>query len=279
MTIFRKFWGWRSSENSEDPRKILRMTILRKFWGSSENSEDGDPQKILRILGKFWRWRSSENSEDPQKILRMTILRKFWGSSENSEDPQKILRMTILRKFWGSSENSEDEDPQKVLGMTILRKFWGSSENSEDSLDLFGQSPENLVNDNSNNYWIYSVFVSTTIVAKKNLQKQSQARSTALLCTQTTRSVLLVLLFFPDHQSYIYFKIDQNVMIIIKCIWYSITRYIQRLSEWWTLANLILKGKTKTNTKHAVILYTYMYTARAVWLVVFASFSVLKITW
>lgn len=112
---------------------------------------------------------------------------------------------------------------------------------------------------------------------QKNLQKQSQARSTALLCTQTTRSVLLVLLFFPDHQSYIYFKIDQTMMIIIKCIWYSITRYIQRLSEWWTLANLILKGKT--NTKHAVILHTYMYTARAVWLVVFASFSVLKITW
>ena len=99
------------------------------------------------------------------------------------------------------------------------------------------------------------MFVSTTILAKKILQEQSQARSTALLCTQTTRSVLLVLLFFPDHQSYIYFKIDQNIMIIIKCIWYSVTRYIQRLSEWWTLANLILKGKT--NTKHAVILYTY----------------------
>ena len=106
LRILRKFWGWRPSENSEDPQKILRMTILRKFWG----------------------WRSSENSADePQKSLRMTILRKFWGSSENSEDPQKILRMTILRKFWRwrSSENSED--PQKILSLTILRKFWGSS--------------------------------------------------------------------------------------------------------------------------------------------------------
>ena len=209
------------------------MTILRI------NSEDDDPQKILRmtILRNFWGWVSSENSEDddPHKILSIGGL-------------QKILKMRILRKFWGwrSSENSEG--PQKILRMTILRKFWGFSR-------FFWQSPENSVNDNSNNHWIYPVLVSTTILAKKFLQEQSQARSTALLCTQTTRSVLLVLLFFPDHQSYIYFKIDQNMMIIIKCIWYSITRYIQRLSEWWTLANLILKGKT--NTKHAVILYTY----------------------
>lgn len=91
---------------------------------------------------------------------------------------------------------------------------------------------------------------------QKNLQKQSQARSTALLCTQTTRSVLLVLLFFPDHQSYIYFKIDQTMMIIIKCIWYSITRYIQRLSEWWTLANLILKGKNQTQSMPLFCIHT-----------------------
>ena len=267
----------RSSENFADPRKILRMTILRKFWGSSENSEDDDPQKILRILRKFWGWPSSENSEDPRKILRMTILRKFWGWRSS----ELILRMTILRKFWGwvSSENSEDDDPQKIfsigglqkiLKMRILRKFWGwrSSENSEGPQKIlrmtilkkfwgfarfFWQSPENSVNDNSDNHWIYPVLVSTTILAKKILQEQSQARSTALLCTQTTRSVLLVL--FKIDQNYIYFKIDQNMMIIIKCIWYSIARYIQRLSEWWTLANLILKGKT--NTKHAVILYTY----------------------
>ena len=158
--------------------------------------------------------------------------------------------MTILRKFWGwgPSENSQ----------RIFRKFWGwgSSENSEDSLDFFWQSPEISVNDNSNNHWIYPVFVSTTIVAKKKSPRaKSSTKHGPIVYTDNTQCVLLVLLFFPDHQSYIYFKIDQSMMIIIKCIWYSITRYIQRLSEWWTLANLILKGET--NTKHAVILYTY----------------------
>ena len=260
---FRFSWGiisfedpqtlWGSSEFSEEPHSQNFLKILRNFWGplSSEFSEDRYPQNFLRIviviLRIFWGSSSSEFSEDryPQNFLR--ILRIFWGSSsssssEFSEDP--ILRMTILRKFsgWGSSENSEDEDPQKVLGMTILRKFWWSLEDSEDSLHFFL--------DNHQKIWLMTIPVIIWYIrrssARRSLQKkqkQSQARSTALLCTQTTRSVLLVLLFFPDHQSYIYFKIDQNMMIIIKCIWYSITRYIQRLSEWWTLANLILKGK------------------------------------
>ena len=170
---------------------MKKKLIEPKFWGSSENSEgSSSSEKILRILRKFWGWRSSENEDDdPQKILR--ILRKFWGwrSSENSEDedPQKILSIRIFRKFWGwrSSENSEG--PQKFLRMTILRKFWGF---------FRWQSPEISVNDNSNNHWIYPVFVSTTIVAKKNLQEQSQARSTALLCTQTTRSVFYLFCCF-----------------------------------------------------------------------------------
>ena len=107
MTIFRKFWGLGSSENSEDDDPQLR-----KFWGCSENSEDDDPQKMLMILRKFWGWGSSGSLE----ILRMTILRKFWG--------------------WWSSENSEGDDPQKIL--KIFEEFWGwrSSENSQESLDF-----------------------------------------------------------------------------------------------------------------------------------------------
>ena len=225
LRIFRKFWG--SSENSEDPQKILRMTILRKFWGwgSSENSEDDDPQKILRILRKFWGWRSSENSEDedPQKILSIRILRKFWGwrSSENSEGPQKFLRMTILRKFWGFFRFFVDNHQKfRLMTIPIIIGYIRCS-SARRSLQ------------------------------KKNPRAKSSTKHGPIVYTDNTQCVLLVLLFFPDHQSYIFFKIDQSMMIIIKCIWYSITRYIQRLSEWWTLANLILKGET------TVILYTY----------------------
>ena len=133
--------------------------------------------------------------------------------------------------------------------MTILRKFWGFSR---------------FFFDNHQKIRLMTIPIIIGYIrcssARRSLQKKSpRAKSSTkhgpIVYTDNTQCVLLVLLFFPDHQSYIYFKIDQNMMIIIKCIWYSITRYIQRLSEWWTLANLILKGET--NTKHAVILYTY----------------------
>ena len=159
------------SENSEDPRKILRMTILRKFWGSSENSEDDDPRKILRILRKFWGWRSSENSEDedPQKILRMTILRKFWG--------------------WGPSENSQHKDLKKILRMTILRKFWGFFRFFVDNHQKFRLITIPIIIG-------YIRCSSARRSLQKKIQEQSQARSTALLCTQTTRSVFYLFCCF-----------------------------------------------------------------------------------
>ena len=114
--------------------------------------------------------------------------------------------------------------------------------------------------------------------ARRSLQKKVSPRAKSstkhgpIVYTDNTQCVLLVLLFFPDHQSYIYFKIDQNMMIIIKCIWYSITRYIQRLSEWWSLANLILKGKQTQNMPLFCI-----HTARAVYLLCLPLFPCSKL--
>ena len=265
-------WGWQSSENSEDedPQKILRMMILRKFWGCSENSEDDDPQKILMILRKFWGWRSSENSED-EDPLRM--LRKFWGwrSSENSDDPQKvrgwgssgsleILRMTILRKFWGwwSSENSEGDDPRKIL--KIFEEFWGwrSSENSQESLD-FLTIIRKSVNDKSTNHRIYPVFVRTTILAKTCFSKSKvKQEARPIVYTDNTQCFICSVCFSLTIKAIFIFLIDHNIMIIINCMWFSVIRYIQWLSEWWPLANLIFKGKNK----HKACRY-FVYTQHA----------------
>ena len=89
MTILRKFWGWRASENSEDLQKILRMTSLRKFWGSSENSEDDDPQKILRILKKRWGFL--------REIWR--LLRKFWVFLSKFGRVSRIVCLITIKKF------------------------------------------------------------------------------------------------------------------------------------------------------------------------------------
>ena len=93
------------------------------------------------------------------------------------------------------------------------------------------------------NHRIYPVFVRTSILAKKCFSKSKVKHEARPYCVQTTLSVLLVLFVF---------SLRIKAIIII---WYWITRYIQWLSEWWSVTNLILKGKS--NTKHAAILYTY----------------------
>ena len=167
----------------------LRMTIFRKFWGlgSSENSEDDDPQKILRMLRKFWGWRSSENADDPQKILRLRILRILRNSED--DDPQKILRMMILRKFWGWWSSENFEDLRRVLRMTILRKFSGVSRFSDNHQKIICEWQVHKSSD------ISGVRQNDDPRQKMFLQEQSQAGSTPY-CVHRQHSVFYLFCLF-----------------------------------------------------------------------------------
>ena len=154
------------SEFSDDCQNFLQnlqmlFRVFRIFRAISVLFCEDVPKKIRQKNHIEWKfWQLSENSE---------------GLSENSDyeksdtieisgNLQKILRALgkilrgVLGKFWG-----------------ILRKFSGFPRNG-----------------------IHPVFVRTTILAKTSFFKnKSKSRSTALFCTQATRTVLLVLYVFP----------------------------------------------------------------------------------
>jgi hypothetical protein len=262
--------------NSADPQKILRMRIPRKFWRwrSSENTEGEDPQKILRmrILRICCGWRSSENSE-------VTIFRKCWGFSENTEDedPQKILRMRILRKFWGwgSSGNSEDEDPSKI--MSSSENAEESSGNSEDSLDFIDNHQKTLIM--TIPIIIGYIRCSSNNPCKKkkcSRRIKSSTKHGPILYTDNTQCFTeFTVCFFPDHQSYIQFQTDHTIMIIIRYIWYANHQIYPVIVRMTTLGKIWF---SKEKQSQSMPLFC-IHTARAVLVFVLASFSLLKIIW